>query len=255
MMKRSILIASLTVFVASLASVQNADAQIFRHVCPSGACPNVASYQRVYNPYSYARAQSVAPCETAQVVQPCEPATETVEAPEPCAPCAPVAEIVEPCAPVQTATTCTHEEYLPTEQGNVCVNGTCPIRTLTKTAVKATANTAKGAVQTVAATTRWLLAVNRVRTQYNLPALKADVNLDAGCASHANYCARTGRLVHGSGVAEILAQNQSGIDAAIIQWLNSPAHRSLMLSPSYRFAGVSVVRGNDGRVWCAMRFR
>ena len=43
--------------------------------------------------------------------------------------------------------------------------------------------------------------------------------------------------------------------AALVQWLNSPAHRALLLAPNYRAAGVAVVKGKDGRVWCAMRFR
>ena len=246
-MKRSILIASLTVFVASLSSVQNADAQIFRRACPGGTCPNVASYQRVYSPYSYA--QAVAPCEAAQAVQPCEPISETVEAPEPCAP---VAETIEPCAPVLT--TCERGEYVPTESGNICVNGTCPIRTVAKTAVKATEKTARAAVRTVANTARWLAAVNRTRAQYNLPPLRGDATLDARCKQATSHCASVGYLDH-TGGNEILAYNQSGIDAAIVSWLNSPAHKAYLLSPSFTTAGISVVRDKYGRVWCAMRFR
>ena len=248
-MKRCFLFFFLTAFGLSVCASQT-HAQILRRACPSGACPTsarIVQFQRVYAPYSYSQAQNVvAPCDKVQTAQPCEPVAETTEIPEPCAP---VAEIPEPCAPVQT---CATEDVFPIETAeNVCVDGTCPIRTAVRTAANAT----KGAVQTVASTTRWLLAVNRVRAQYNLPAFQGDVNLDAGCESQANYCARQGALVHGSGVAEILAQNQSGIDAAIVQWLNSPAHRSLMLSSSYRYAGVSVVRDKNGRVWCAMRFR
>ena len=248
MKKRSIFIASLTAFLASLATVP-ANAQLFR-ACPSGACPNynrvrVVQYQRVYNPYAYQAAQRVAPCEPIQTtVEPCAPTAETVEVSEPCAP---VQATVEPCAPVATC-----DEYIPTETGTIiCENGTCPIRT----AVKATTKTAARAVQEVAATARFLLAVNRVRMQYNLPTLKADANLDAGCESQAAYCSRVGQLVHGGNSAEILAYNYSGFDAALIQWLNSPAHRSLLLAPNFRTAGVAVVRGADGRVWCAMRFR
>ena len=239
-MKRLILMYLTTAFCLSLGASQT-HAQIFRRACPTGTCPNVVRYQRVYQPYSYQAA-----------VRACEQVQTTVEAPEPCAPvepivepCAPVANVVEPCAPCQSG------EYVPTAEGNVCVNGTCPIRT----AVKATTDAAVQTVRNVAAATRFLLAANRVRAQYNLPALKADENLDAGCESQAAYCSRVGQLVHGGNNAEILAYNYSGFDAAIAQWLNSPAHRSHLLSGNYRAAGVAVVRGNDGRIWCAMRFR
>lgn len=73
------------------------------------------------------------------------------------------------------------------------------------------------------------------------------------CGPVAN-CAATGTLTHGAGY-EILAFNYSGIDAACGQWLNSPAHRALLLSPNFRAAGVAVVKGKDGRVYCAVRFR
>ncbi len=239
-MKRLILMYLTIAFCLSLGASQT-HAQIFRRACPTGTCPNVVRYQRVYQPYSYQAA-----------VRACEQVQTTVEAPEPCAPvepivepCAPVANVVEPCAPCQSG------EYVPTAEGNVCVNGTCPIRT----AVKATATTTARAVQEVAATARLLLAANRIRAQYNLPALSADSVLDAGCETQAAYCSRVGSLVHGGNNAEILAYNYSGFDAALVQWLNSPSHRALLLTPNYRAAGVAVVKGKDGRVWCAMRFR
>lgn len=244
-MKRSLLIASLTVFVASLASAP-ANAQIFRRACPGGTCPNAASV-RVYAPYSYA--QAVAPCEAIQAVQPCEPIAETVEAPEPCEP---VATTIEPCAPVSAA--CEREEYFPTEQGNVCVNGTCPIRTVAKTVVKATAKTAKGVARTAAKTASWLAAVNRTRAAYGLAALRGDAALNAGCAEATSHCATVGGLDH-TGENEILAYNQSGIEVAIQSWLQSSGHRAYLLSPNFTRAGISVVRDRHGRVWCAMRFR
>ena len=243
MIKRCIIIASATVFVSSLATIANA--QFFRD-CPNGNCPTAAysrvrvvNVQRGYAPYSWRQENGVAPCEAA---------TENVEAPEPCAP---VETTVEPCAPVSTTCEqCAQGEYVPTEQGGVCVNGTCPIRT----AVKVAAKTAHGAVRTVAKTAGWLAAVNRTRAAYGLTALRGDATLDAGCESAANYCATVGGLAHTAG-NEILAYNQTGIDAAIESWLNSPAHRAYLLSPNFSTAGISVVRDRHGRVWCAMRFR
>ncbi|MGN0911120.1 MAG: CAP domain-containing protein, partial [Thermoguttaceae bacterium] len=119
-----------------------------------------------------------------------------------------------------------------------CETGACPLRGRVATAVS-----------------NFLTAANAIRAQHGLQALKADASLDHGSYVQANYCASTQRLIHGAGAAEILAQNYSGFDYALNQWLNSPAHRSLLLSPSYRFAGVATVRDASGRVWCAMRFK
>ena len=282
-MKRLILTYFLTAFALSVGASQT-HAQIVRR-CPSGACPysatyRVANYQRVYAPYSYqyAQTQSVAPCEAATetaetpVVEPCAPVQTTIAPCDPVetvAPCqaqadqreanylperklvinAPSAPTVAPCDPV--CESCERGEYLPTDDGNVCVDGTCPIRT----AVRATTNVAVQTVKNVAATTRFLLAANRIRAQYGLTALQADATLDAGCETQARICQSRGALIHGGGNAEILAYNWSGFDAALVQWLDSPSHRALLLAPSFRTAGVAVVRGADGRVWCAMRFR
>ena len=243
-MKRFIITYFVIALFASVGTSQT-HAQIFRRACPGGACPSAyqrvttTNYQRVLAPFSWSRENAP---------DPCEQTTETVEAPEPCAP----VETVEPCAPVEYIPEC-KEDTATVETTTIdgCVGGSCPIRT----AAKATAGTAIQTVRNVAATTRFLLAANRIRAQYNLPALRADTALDSGCESQAAYCSRVGQLVHGGNNAEILAYNYSGFDAAIVQWLNSPAHRSLLLSGNYRAAGVAVVRGNDGRVWCAMRFR
>ena len=249
-MKRSILIAALTSFFMSL-SLSPANAQFLRVPCAGGNCyrsTRIVQNTRVYEPYSYRAA--VERLETAQAVAPCAAAANVeVEAiPEPTVePCAPV-EAVEPCAPVADCDTV--GEYMPTDAGNICVNGTCPIRT----AVKASANAVKTTAQTVAASARWLLSVNKTRVRYGLAPLTGAADLDAGCETVAANCAATGTLTHGTGY-EILAYNYSGIDAACGQWLNSPAHRALLLSPNFRAAGVAVVRAADGRVYCAVKFR
>lgn len=96
---------------------------------------------------------------------------------------------------------------------------------------------------------------NATRARYGLPALKLDTNLEAGSQYQASFCSRIGGLQHAAGYAEILAQNYQGIETALNQWINSPAHRALLLNGAYRFAGVGMVRDASGRVWCAMRFR
>ena len=97
--------------------------------------------------------------------------------------------------------------------------------------------------------------INEVRTRWNLPPLSLDLYLERGAQRQAVYCARNGRLVHAGGVTEILAQNHQGFQSAINQWLNSQPHKNILLSRSYRYAGVGVVRDSNGRVWCAVQFR
>jgi uncharacterized protein YkwD len=97
--------------------------------------------------------------------------------------------------------------------------------------------------------------VNATRARYGLRALATDATLEAGSQYQASVCASRGALVHGSGAAEILAQNNQGIETALAQWLNSPAHRALLLSPSFKAAGVAVVRAQDGRFYCVVKFR
>ena len=123
------------------------------------------------------------------------------------------------------------DEYVPTDEGNV------PVEEYRGTK-----------------TSGWLAAVNRTRATFGLSRLRGDATLDAGSESAANYCASIGGLVHTAG-NDILAYNSSGIEVAIQTWLQSPAHRAYLLSPSFTSAGVSVVRDRYGRVWCAMRFR
>ena len=247
-MKRSILIAALTSFFMSL-SLSPVNAQILRLPCAGGNCyrsARIVQNTRVYAPYSYR--QAVERLDTAQAVAPCDAAVEVETIPEPTVePCAPV-EAVEPCGPVADCDTV--DEYIPTDAGNICVGGTCPIRT----AVKASANAVKATAQTVAASARWLLSVNKTRARYGLAPLTGAADLDIGCETVAANCAATGTLTHGAGY-EILAFNYSGIDAACGQWLNSPAHRALLLSPNFKAAGVAVVKAADGRFYCVVKFR
>lgn len=192
--------------------------------CPGGVCP-IRGYARAYVAPKYATVEPCAPIET---IQPCAP----VEAVEPCAPvetiqpCAPV----ETCAPVQTIQPCAPVEAVP--ETIVRSEGVCPIRRTTASL---------------------LSRLNAVRARYGLAALKLDATLEAGAQRQAAYCSQTGALIHG-GAAEILAQNGSGFDVALDQWLASPSHRALLLG-CYTSAGVGVRVDSRGRAWCAVRFR
>ena len=211
--------------------------------CPLGGCPTRYGYTRqVYQ--TIAPCQAVQACAPVETVQPCAPVETTIE------PCAPV-ETVEPCAPVEPCSpveTCDQCEYTPSITGKTtigqCVNGSCPLRTVATGTRNIVSNTLKGVASL-------LDRVNATRARYGLAALQV---ADLGAQRQAAYCAATGTLTHGSGVAEILAQNGQGFETAIQQWLNSPGHRALLLNGSYRYADVGVVR-SGGRVWCAVRFR
>lgn len=212
--------------------------------CATGACGFVAT------PYPCEAVTTAAPCE-AVTLAPCAPVSEP-------APCAQTREMLEneaamdaycetqdctPCGSVATTATCTGE-YCPTLQAvtvSSCPTGACPLRQV-----------GKNVAQRVASL---LDSANAVRARYRLPALTLDTNLESGSLYQAQYCASVGGLVHGSGVAEILAQNSQGLETALNQWLNSPAHRALLLNGSFRYAGVAVYHDGYGRVWCAMRFR
>lgn len=255
------IIAALT--VGTLA-VNDANAQIFRFRCANGSCQYRSSQ------ISYAPLPTAAPCEPAQTIvdapEPCEPAQTVVEPCEPAQtavePCAPVETTApEPCEPVQTTapepcepvqTTCEGcdqvRDATKMVQVGECVGGTCPIRRIVGGTVDA--------VQTVAATARFLAAANALRARYGLAPLQADVGLDAACKGQVGICARRGALIHGAGAAEILAQNTSGFEFAVSQWAASRSgHAELLLNPSFRFAGVAMERDANGRYWCAMRFR
>lgn len=153
----------------------------------------------------------------------------TTATPEPCG----KIETVAPCEPVKSCTENISKEV------DECV--ACPIRSTITAPLRVVANL--------------LDSANRTRTRYGLPVFTYDATLEAGAKTQAQYCARVGRLQHGAGAIEILAYNSQGLEAAINQWLASPAHRAILLNGRYRYAGVAVVRDSYGRSWCAMRFR
>ena len=240
--------------LAATLAVNDANAQIFRFRCVNGACQYRSSQ------LNYAPIPTAAPCEPCQTVvdapEPCEPAQTVVE------PCAPVETTApEPCEPVQTTTPEPCEPVQVTCEGcdqfrdaakmiqvGECIGGACPIRHIVGGAVDA--------VQTVAATARFLAAANALRVRHGLAPLQADVGLDAACKGQVGICARRGALIHGAGAPEILAQNTSGFEFAVSQWAASRSgHAELLLNPSFKFAGVAMERDAYGRYWCAMRFR
>lgn len=225
-MKQSILVAALSAFLLSLTTTANA--QIF-YSC--GSCQSY--YQR---PRLFPRLFNCGACMTTGSRLSCgyQPMTTT----SPCSSCHTNSSrstnscSVEEEAPTYTAPNCADGscEYVPTENGNVEIETYKTRRTL-------------------------LDRLNAARERFGLPSLVLDQSLESGASIQASICSRSGRLVHAYGVAEILAQNSSDFDGAVNQWLNSPAHRSLLLSAGFRRCGIGLVRDGYGRSWYAVQFR
>ena len=241
------------IIAAFVLTTTTANAQLFRR-CNGGSCAYRAGY--VYAPTTgYWTGQCYGSCNSysyaeSYASQPCLPCAPTSDAPRQAAEvfdryypeaCESVQETIQPCEPVETTTPKPCEscgEYEPIKKSGALVYRSCP--------------TGACPLQTVATL---LDRANALRAQNGLSALSYDATLTAGSQYQASFCASRGALIHGQGVAEILAQNSQGLETALNQWLNSPAHRALLLSPNFRFGGVAVHRDSTGRVWCAMRFR
>lgn len=126
--------------------------------------------------------------------------------------------------------------------------------------------TALGAAR--AETREWLytahdyaVQVNQLRLQYNLPPLKLNAQLCAAAQAHAEAMAQTGVVAHADAhgrradyraseagyfyhqLGENLAAGQLSWDRALEAWLNSPYHRSNLLTADYRELGVGFASG------------
>ena len=86
-----------------------------------------------------------------------------------------------------------------------------------------------------------LALVNHARTADHLQPLSASATLDVVAAEcgehHLLACARRHRY-HAQAIAMVTAWDQRSRTAVLAAWLDSPAHRALILSSTYRIAGV-----------------
>ena len=229
MIKQSILIAALTVFLSSFA-LESANAQCFQ-TCGTCAFQRPVLFPRLRtlfrcgwnydcgldmsaNRVEYRRGGA---CSTGS----CNGGTCTVES---------KAEELPPAPPVPDCSLGTCSEYVPTEDGNV-------------------------PVEAFNAREKLVAALNRVRTRYGRWALTFDEDLGRRAQYQAGFCSRCGYLQHASGVAEILAQNSSDFDGAIRQWLSSGPHLAILTSTNFSRCGIGVVRDRYGRVWYSVQFR
>ena len=99
--------------------------------------------------------------------------------------------------------------------------------------------------------------LNALRRRYGLRPVQIDIVLTEGAEAHSQHQAARGQIYHAPGCgAEVVAQNWSaGISEALRQWLNSPPHRSLILSAQFTRVGVGVCKTEIGANYCTIRLR
>lgn len=115
-------------------------------------------------------------------------------------------------------------------------------------------------------------AIDRARRDHGVPALRASAPLDLAARGHSVDLRDSGRCSHdgsdGSSLAdrlarlditlqrygEVVACGAASADAAVEQWLDSRAHRAIVLGATYRSVGVGVALGASaaGSRWTAV---
>jgi uncharacterized protein YkwD len=109
--------------------------------------------------------------------------------------------------------------------------------------------------------------LNQIRQANGLAQLRASESLDRSSASYARRMIDTDHFGHASRIAASSAFGRVGetlelhsgwqADPArtIDEWMNSPGHRTVLLSGSYRWVGMGIARGKIGSrlvtVWVA----
>jgi uncharacterized protein YkwD len=113
---------------------------------------------------------------------------------------------------------------------------------------------------------RMVAAINEIRAKHGLAPLRVAPKLIRTSTSHARSVIRTDSFSHGSNyrsagfrtAGEAMSYNRGWsvrTGPAIRMWLDSPGHRALVLSRSFRYAGAGIARGNFGgaptTIWVA----
>jgi uncharacterized protein YkwD len=106
--------------------------------------------------------------------------------------------------------------------------------------------------------------VNHFRRAHGLVAVHEVADVDLMARRHSRRMASAGTLFHTSDLqqrlsskdatmwGEIIGQKKT-VRATVHAWINSPPHRSIMLTSGYRRAGVGLVRAR-GFLWVTMIF-
>ena len=120
----------------------------------------------------------------------------------------------------------------------------------------ATALLATSGVASANKATQMLSAVNSVRAQNGLPALHYSRSLAHSAHSYSRQMLRSGYFGHSSRIhasrrfrtlGEILDLRRGfrpAVRGTLRDWLNSPEHRSIIMSNSFSSAGAGYVRGH-----------
>jgi uncharacterized protein YkwD len=113
---------------------------------------------------------------------------------------------------------------------------------------------------------RMIEAINEVRANHGLAALRAAPKLLSGASRQARAVIRSDSFNHGSSyrnagfrtAGEAMAYNRgwsTRTAPTIRMWLRSPGHRALVLSSSFRYVGAGIARGRFGgaptTIWVA----
>ena len=114
------------------------------------------------------------------------------------------------------------------------------------------------------AESRLLGAIDDVRLSHGLPALRDSGELNRSAERFAQGIISSGRFGHGAHISvpgnwSHLGENLSltfgsrGAATVVRGWMNSPAHRAVILNPSFRYAGVGSAsgrfRGRKATAW------
>ena len=160
------------------------------------------------------------------------------------------ATVCAPCAPVAPSTTGPkweeslqrQKEYMPAPP---------PVDVCQLSPLESCAETLKKDV------IGYVSELNTLRRRYGLRPVQIDVVLTEGAEAHSQHQAARGQIYHAPGCgAEVVAQNWSaGISEALRQWLESPPHRSLILSAQFTRVGVGVCKTEIGANYCTIRLR
>ncbi|WP_127752787.1 CAP domain-containing protein [Devosia sp. 1566] len=112
-----------------------------------------------------------------------------------------------------------------------------------------------------------LAAINAVRKTNGAPPWSYNQRLETAARSQAQLMAAKNKLSHDLGVTlrervtqagylgavgENVAGGHPNLESAIQGWMNSPGHRSTLLSPKFTEFGLAVARTDKGRLYWAM---
>jgi uncharacterized protein YkwD len=139
------------------------------------------------------------------------------------------------------------------------------VRTAALLAVLVSVLALPGAASASSATQKMIQRVNAVRAHYGLRALHASRSLAGSARRYSSYLMHAGYFGHANRIhasrhfrtlgeiLEIHGGKRAAVGATLRDWMHSPEHRSIILSPAFSFAGAGFVegrwRGQRATIW------